>query len=100
MARAASVALEKVRLRREVTQALADSTTAGGAKDAFLASISREIRTPLNGVATMAELLSRTQLDPRQQQLCAVLQSSTQDVVHLICEILDFARVEAGRANI
>lgn len=100
MARAASVALENVRLRRELNEALADARAAEAAKDVFLANMSREIRTPLNGVATMADMLSRTPLDQRQQQMCAILQQSTHDVVALICEILDFARVEAGRANL
>jgi len=100
MARAASVALENLRLRRELAQALSEAKAAETAKDAFLATMSREIRAPLNAVATMAELLGRTQLEPSQQQLCAVLRQASQDVVELICGILDFARIEAGRANL
>lgn len=98
MARAASVAMENVKLRRELTQALADAQAAEAAKDAFLASMSREIRGPLGGLATIVEMLRRTQLDQRQQQLAAVLKHSTEDVVQMVCDILDFARVESGRA--
>lgn len=100
MARAASVALENVRLRRELTTALADARAAETAKNAFLANMSREIRSPLNGIATLAELLDRTELDPRQRQLCDVLRTTAQDSVQLVCDILDFARLEAGRANL
>lgn len=99
MARAASVAMENVRLRRELRAAAEEAQSAERAKSAFLANMSREIRTPLNGLATMVELLDRAQTDPRQKQLCAVLKSSAEDTVQLVCEILDFARLEAGRSN-
>lgn len=100
MARAASVALENVRLRRELKTALAEAHAADDSKNAFLESMSREIKTPLNGVATLVELLARTKLDPHQQQLANVLKASSQDVVQLVCDILDFARIEAGRASV
>lgn len=58
MARAASVALENVRLRRELSQALEEAQSSERAKSAFLANMSKEIRTPLNGLATMVELLA------------------------------------------
>jgi signal transduction histidine kinase len=99
MARAASVAMENVRLRRELRAAAEEAQSAERAKSAFLANMSREIRTPLNGLATMVELLDRAQTDPRQKQLCAVLKSSAEDTVQLVCEILDFARLEGGRSN-
>lgn len=100
MARAASVALENVRLRRELKTALAEAHAADDSKNAFLESMSREIKTPLNGVATLVELLARTKLDAHQQQLASVLKASSQDVVQLVCDILDFARIEAGRASV
>jgi len=99
MARAASVALENVRLRRELNQALEEAQSSERAKSAFLANMSKEIRTPLNGLATMVELLERGQMDPRQKQLCAVLKTSAEDTVQLVCDILDFARLESGRSN-
>src|SRR5690606_26223318 len=60
MARAASVALQNVRLRRELIEALGDARAAEAAKDAFLASMSREIRGPLSGLAAVTEMLART----------------------------------------
>lgn len=100
MARAASVAMENVRLRRDLRQALEEAHSAERAKSAFLANMSKEIRTPLNGLATMVELLDRAQTDPRQKQLCAVLKSSAEDTVQLVCDILDFARLESGRSSL
>jgi signal transduction histidine kinase len=99
MARAASVAMENVRLRRELRAAAEEAQSAERAKSAFLANMSREIRTPLNGLATMVELLDRGQSDPRQKQLYAMLKTSAEDTVQLVCDILDFARLEAGRSN-
>src|SRR5690606_32325 len=93
MARAASVAMDNVRLRRELRAAAEEAQSAERAKSAFLANMSREIRVPLNGLATMVELLDRAHADPRQKQLCAVLKSSAEDTVQLVCEILDFARL-------
>jgi signal transduction histidine kinase len=100
MARAASVAMENVRLRRALQEALNEAQSAERAKSAFLANMSREIRTPLNGLATMVELLERTQMDTRQKQVCALLKSSAEDSVALVCDILDFARLESGRSNL
>src|SRR5690606_21220090 len=87
------------RLRRELRAAAEEAQSAERAKSAFLANMSREIRVPLNGLATMVELLDRAHADPRQKQLCAVLKSSAEDTVQLVCEILDFARLESGKGN-
>jgi len=100
MARAASVALQNVKLRAELNAALDGARASEVAKDAFLANMSREIRAPLSGLAALVELLNRTQLDAQQKQLCAVMKHTSQDVVQLVCEILDFARVEAGRVDL
>lgn len=97
MARAASVALENVRLRRELSQALSDARSAEAAKDAFLANMAREIRTPLNGIGALVDLLERAPSDERRKQICAVLKSSSADVVQLVCDILEFARLSAGQ---
>jgi signal transduction histidine kinase len=100
MARAASVALENVRLRRELTNALESARAAESAKSAFLANMSREVRTPLTGISSMVDLLERTSLTPRQQQICDVLKGTAEDSVQLVCDILDFARLETGAKNL
>lgn len=96
IARATAVALENTRLRRELTQALDDAQAAERAKGAFLATMSREIRSPLGAVSSLVDLLNRTQLDDRQRQIVSVLKGSAEDVVELVCDILDFAQVEGG----
>jgi signal transduction histidine kinase len=96
MARAAAVALENVRLRLELTRARDDAEAANRAKGAFLGTMSREIRAPLGAVSSLVDLLDRTELDDRQRQIVSVLKDSAEDVVELVCDILDFAQVEGG----
>lgn len=100
MARAASVALENVRLRRELEVALGEAKTAERAKSTFLGNMSREIRRPMSSIASLVEVLENGVTDPRHKQVCALLKTSAEDAVELISTILDFAQLEAGRTNL
>ncbi|KAF5956129.1 hypothetical protein HYC85_008985 [Camellia sinensis] len=62
----------------------------------MLATMSHEIRSPLSGVVSMAEILSTTNLDKEQRQLLSVLLSSEDLVLQLINDILDLSKVESG----
>ena len=66
-------------------------------KSEFLASVSHEIRTPMNGVIGVAELLAGTALDDEQREYLKAIQDSAQALLVVINDILDFARIEAGR---
>ncbi len=99
IARAASVAMENVRLRRELNEALARAEASERAQSTFFAQMSRNIRVPLTGLATMAELLERGQSDPRQQQLAASMRISADDVSALMHEVLEFAQAEGARSR-
>ena len=61
----------------------------------FLANMSHEIRTPMNGVLGMANLLQHTQLDEKQQMLVDTIARSGKDLVRIIDDVLDIARIEA-----
>lgn len=100
MARAAFVAMENVRLRRELRQALSDALSAERAKNEFLTRMGTEIRTPMRDVTKLVELLDNTALDPRQKQICALLRTATEDSAELVCDILELAGLEAGRSTI
>lgn len=62
----------------------------------MLATMSHEIRSPLSGVVSMAEILSTTKLDREQHQLLEVMLSSGDLVLQLINDILDLSKVESG----
>ncbi|MEK7661165.1 MAG: ATP-binding protein, partial [Pseudomonadota bacterium] len=74
--------------------------TADFAKSAFLAQMSHEIRTPMNGVLGMAEALARTKLNERQQRLVSVIQESGDTLLALLNDVLDLAKIEAGRMDL
>jgi len=95
---------EDVTERREagaaLRGALADAENANRAKSEFLANMSHEIRTPLNGIVAGADMLARCDLDPRAQELVGIIASSGATLERLLSDILDVARIEAGRISI
>jgi len=81
-------------------RALAEAEQANRAKSEFLANMSHEIRTPLNGIVAGADMLARADLDPRAQELVGIIASSGATLERLLSDILDLARIEAGRIAI
>jgi signal transduction histidine kinase/CheY-like chemotaxis protein len=73
---------------------------ASRAKSRFLAVVSHEVRTPLNGILGMAELLEDTALTPEQQTYTRAMKTSGEALLGLIEEILDFSKIEAGRLDL
>lgn len=63
----------------------------------FLANMSHEIRTPINAMQGMTDLLSRTLLDARQQHYLINTQTASSSLLHLIDELLDLSKIEAGK---
>lgn len=69
-------------------------------KTQFLANMSHEIRTPINAIQGMMSLLTRTLLDSRQQHYLANAQTAAFSLLHLIDELLDLSKIEAGKMHI
>lgn len=69
-------------------------------KDRFMANLSHEIRSPMNGVFGMADALSRTRLDPMQARYLEVLRQSCDKMLEMANQVLDISRFETGNAKL
>lgn len=70
------------------------------AKSAFLGNMSHEVRTPMNGVLGIADVLSQTELTAEQQHMVATIRRSSLSLLQLLNDILDFSQLESGGLDI
>lgn len=85
---------------RDLRLAIADANNANQSKSEFLSNMSHEIRTPMNGVLGMAEVLLGTDLSTKQTKLVQHINDSGQSLLTLLNDILDLAKIEAGKINV
>ena len=88
---------ELARLNEELAKNVSELEAANQAKSKFLAVMSHEMRTPLNGIIGMSGLLNKTKLSKRQTELLAPLQRSSDSLLTIINDLLDVSRIEAGK---
>ncbi|MGK7915149.1 MAG: ATP-binding protein [Prochloraceae cyanobacterium] len=73
---------------------------ASNLKSQFLAKISHEIRTPMNGLLGMTALLEQTELNEEQLEYVQTIQVSAENLLHILNELLDFSKLEAGEMQV
>ncbi|QSQ25852.1 response regulator [Pyxidicoccus parkwayensis] len=91
---------DRKKFERELVLARRKAEQAAKAKSDFLSMVSHEIRTPMNAIIGIASLLQRTELSAQQQRYVRILSSSSENLLGLINHILDFSKLDSGKATL
>jgi signal transduction histidine kinase len=86
--------------RRQLEAAKKMAESANQAKSSFLANISHELRTPMNGIIGMTELALDTKLSDEQRDLLETARKSADSLLHLLNDVLDFSKIEAKKLEL
>ncbi|HAL03409.1 MAG TPA: hypothetical protein DCP07_08620 [Lachnospiraceae bacterium] len=92
------VGVEKYRKKMEEKNEIAREALE--AKSNFLANMSHEIRTPMNAIYGMAELLAEGDFKPKEKEYISTIKRSSENLLSIINEILDFSKVDSGKMNL
>ncbi len=84
----------------ELEEALKDANIAKETKSNFLANMSHEIRTPMNGILGFSQLIAKGELNESQRKYINIINSSTQTLLSIINDILDYSKMENGKVDI
>ena len=95
-----AIAVQRWNSAKELKDAKIAAEQASQAKNQFLATMSHEIRTPMNAIIGFTDLLEKTALNRQQQEYVGIVRGSAEQLLGLINEILDLAKIEAGRMEL
>ncbi len=93
-------ALEDKRTAEKLRKAKDAAEDASRLKSEFLANVSHEVRTPLNGVMGMLQLLGAGRLQPEQKKYVDIALGSGKSLLQILNDILDLSKIEAGKIDI
>jgi signal transduction histidine kinase/ActR/RegA family two-component response regulator len=91
---------ERKKALLEIERSKEDALQASRVKSEFLANMSHEIRTPMNGIMGSAKLLTEQILDEESKELSLMIYESTESLLAIINDILDYSKIEAGKFDI
>ena len=91
---------ERKQVQEELIIAKEKAEAANIAKSQFLANMSHEIRTPMNGMIGFLQILKHTKLSSDQQEFVEIIQTSADNLLTVINDILDISKVEAGKMEL
>ena len=86
--------------RRDTAEAQREIEVSNYQKSRFLATMSHEFRTPLNGILGMSELISRDPLTAEQSNYLATMNRSAEDLLMMVNDLLDLSKAEAGKLQV
>ena len=91
---------QQVQVEHTLEEARRRAEAAAQAKANFLAMMSHEIRSPMNGIISVGEMLGKSKLDPEQNQLVTVINQSAETLLTILDDVLDLSKIEAGKLDI
>jgi PAS domain S-box-containing protein len=94
-AESATITAEQAKIKAEKATLIAESAVK--AKQQFLSNMSHEIRTPMNAIIGFTKVLLKTELTPKQMEYLSAIKTSGDALIVLINDILDLAKVDAGK---
>ena len=92
--------MRQMMITRETEAAREVASRSDAAKSRFMANVSHEMRTPLNGVIGMLDLLMQSSLRPAQMRMAQVSRRSAVNLLGIINDLLDYSKMEAGRFEV
>jgi signal transduction histidine kinase len=96
----AAMMAEHSQLKQSLLYARHEAEAASQAKSNFLAVVSHEVRTPLNGILGMAQIMGAGPLEPVQAERLQVVRRSGEMLLAILNDVLDLAKIEAGRIDL